>query len=222
VSPLNRLALFASQVLFSLVTPPLLIPAIAKRRFTRAMVSFCFGRAYGDRYQHIIDSFEGRYDLAMAEGLHKAERIADRPIAVVADCGTGTGYAARQAAERFPQATFLAFDIVQGMLLQARVHSQSLPAKMYFVQADSFALPLEDESIDLLLAQNTIPWFSEFARVCRTGALVIYADSSAGWIADLARSLVQRQALFEEVTGAKVGLGFYLLAKKQARNAGGA
>ena len=220
MSPLNRLALFVSQILFSIVTPPLLIPRIAKIRFTRSLVSFCFGRAYGDRYRHIIDCFEGRYGLAMAEGLGRAERIAGRQISVVADCGTGTGYAAGQAAAHFPHATFMAFDIVPAMLVQARELAKESPAKHYFVQADSFAIPLKDASVDLLLAQNTMPCFTEFTRVCRPGGILLYADSSAGWISDLVRRMVRRLALFEEVSGERVDLGFYVLAKKQGGREG--
>jgi ubiquinone/menaquinone biosynthesis C-methylase UbiE len=214
MGPVNRLAIFASQILFSIVTPPLLISHVAKQRWTRSFVSFCFGRAYGDNYQRIIDSFEGRYDLAMAEALRLAERIAAGPVATVVDCGTGTGHAVRQAATIFPQATFLAFDIVNEMLVQARDHSKELPANLFCVQADSFALPLKDESVDLILAQNTIPCFSEFARVCRPGGMLVYADSSSGWIAALAKRMVKRQALFEKVQGKRVDLGFYVLAQK--------
>ncbi len=75
MNPVNRFALFASQILFSVITPPLLIPRIANLRFTRSFISFCFGRSYGNRYQTIIDSFQGRYGLAMAEGLKKYQLI---------------------------------------------------------------------------------------------------------------------------------------------------
>jgi hypothetical protein len=95
VNLLNRLAHFTSQALFSAITPVLLIPGIARLRFTRSVISFCFGKAYGRRYPDIIDSFQGRYDLAMAEGLLKAKSMAGAPISVVADCGTGTGFVTR-------------------------------------------------------------------------------------------------------------------------------
>lgn len=215
MNPVNRLALFASQIIFSIITPPLLIPAIAKLKFTRSIISFCFGRSYGNRYQKIIDSFQGRYDLAMAEGLRKAKEIAGGNISVVADCGTGTGYVTRQATEIFPHATFIAFDILQGMLLQARDNCKDISTDVFHVQADSFALPLADESVDLLLAQNTMPCFSEFARVCRPGGMIIYVDSSAGWIAGMAKRLIEKQQLFERVLGEKVDLGFYILAQKR-------
>jgi len=59
-----------------------------------------------------------------------------------------------------------------------------------------------------------MPCFAEFARVCRPGAIIIYVNSSAGWIANLAKRLVEKHGLFERVTGERVDLGFYVLAQK--------
>jgi ubiquinone/menaquinone biosynthesis C-methylase UbiE/uncharacterized protein YbaR (Trm112 family) len=215
VNSVNRLALFASQIIFSVITPPLLIPRIANLRLTRSFISFCFGQSYGNRYQNIIDSFQGRYDLAMAEGLRKAKEIAGDNISLIADCGTGTGYVTRQAAKIFPHATFIAFDILPGMLMQARDNCKDISTDVFHVQADSFALPLADESVDLLLVQNTMPCFSEFVRVCRPGGMIIYVDSSAGWIVSIAKRLIEKQQLFGRVLGEKVDLGFYILSQKR-------
>jgi len=215
VNPVNRFALFVSQIIFSIITPPLLMPRIANLRFTRSFISFCFGRSYGKRYDSIIASFQGRYGLAMAEGLARAKKIAGDGISVVADCGTGTGFVTKQAAEHFPHATFIAFDILPGMLLQARDNCKDISTDVFHVQADAFALPLADDSVDLLLAQNTMPCFTEFARVCQPGGMIIYVDSSAGWIAGIAKRLVEKQRLFESVMAERVDLGFYILAQKK-------
>lgn len=211
---MKRIALFASQAIFSIITPPLLIPKIGNLRLTRSLISFFFGRLYGNRYEDIIASFQGRYGLAMAEGMAQAKKRVGRAISVIADCGAGTGFVTRQAAQAFPGATIVAFDLLSGMLEQARKNCEGIAADIYHVQADSFALPLADESIDLLLAQNTMPCFTEFARVCRPGGMVIYVDSSAGWIGNLAKKLVKKQGLFGTVDSGRVGTGFYILAQK--------
>jgi SAM-dependent methyltransferase len=216
VNIVNRLALIASQIVFSVITPILLIPRIANLQFTRSFIAFCFGRSYGDRYQSIIDSFKGKYGLAMAEALSKAKENARNNISVIVDCGTGTGYVIKQAAEQFPHATFLAFDILPGMLEQARDNCKEISTAVFFVQADAFVLPLADESIDLLMAQNTIPCFTEFARVCRPGGMVIYVDSSAGWITEKAKRLVKKHHQFKKVSGERIDIGFYILAQKEA------
>ena len=40
------------------------------------------------------------------------------------------------------------------------------------LKADTFALPLADNSVDLVLAQNTIADFEGFTRICRPGGMV--------------------------------------------------
>jgi ubiquinone/menaquinone biosynthesis C-methylase UbiE len=177
---LIRLSHFFTQILFSIITPFLLIPWIAKLSITRLSISFRFGRLYGNRYQDIIDSFQGRYGLVMAKGLAKVKEVAGDKISVVVDCGTGTGFVTRQAAEQFSNATFIAFDILHGMLKQAQENCKDIAKHVFHVQADTFALPFADRSVDLLLVQNTIPWFAEFARVCCPERTIVYVDTSSG------------------------------------------
>jgi ubiquinone/menaquinone biosynthesis C-methylase UbiE len=217
-NPSARLGLFLSQILFSTITPFLLIPKIARLSVVRHFVVFCFGRAYGNHYQSIIDTFKGQYGSAMTRGLAKAREMAGGNISVVVDCGTGTGFVTRQAAELFPCATFIAFDILYGMLTQARNNCKNLATNIFYVQADTFALPLADQSVDLVLVQNTIPYFAEFVRVCRPGGMIVYVDSSAGWIAGLAKRLVEKHRLFETVVVERVDMGFYVLAQKAYNN----
>ena len=211
---LNRIGHLFTQILFSIIVPPLLIPRIAKLSITRSLISFSFGRVLANRYQNIIDIYDGKYGLAMAEGLAKAKELAGKNISVVVDCGTGTGFVTKQANEQLPDATFIAFDVVYEMLLQAHNNCKDIVSDVFHVLADTFTLPLADESADLILAQNTIPCFSEFARVCRPGGIVIFVDTSGGWIANLAKWLVARHHLFRTVIGERVDLGFYVLTQK--------
>ena len=210
---LNRLSHFFAKILFSLVMPPLFIPRVARLRITRALIAFCFGRLYGNKYQNVIDSFHGRYGMAMDAGLAKAKEIAGDNISVIADCGTGTGFVTRQAAEFFPDAGIVAFDLLDGMLFQARRNCQEIANRVIHLKADTFALPLADNSVDLILAQNTIADFEGFTRICRPGGIVVFVDCSAGWIAGLAKALVKRNKLFKKVLGERVEMGFYLLAQ---------
>lgn len=149
----------------------------------------------------------------MAEGLAKVTEIAGDKISVVVDCGTGIGFVTKQAAEQFPNATFVGFDILLGMLRQARMNCKDISTDVFHVQADIFTLPFADRSVDLLLVQNTIPWFAEFVRVCRPEGAIIYVDTSSGWITNLAMWLVKRHRLFESVAGEQIDSGFYILAR---------
>jgi ubiquinone/menaquinone biosynthesis C-methylase UbiE len=150
----------------------------------------------------------------MEQGLVKAKDMANDNISVVVDCGTGTGFVTKQAAEKFHNVTFIGFDILHGMLLRARDYCKDIPEEVFHVQADTFELPLADESVDVLLAQNTIPCFEEFSRVCRPGGMIIYVDTSGGWITKLAQRMVEQHKLFERVIAERVDMGFYIVAKK--------
>ena len=45
------------------------------------------------------------------------------------------------------------------------------------------------------------------------GGVILYADTSSGWIADLAERLVRRHKIFKKVECSRVDMGFYLLAQ---------
>jgi ubiquinone/menaquinone biosynthesis C-methylase UbiE len=209
----NRLSLLFAQLFFSMIMPPLMMPIIARMHVTRSIVAFCFGRMYGSKYQHVIDSFNGKYGLAMAQGLSKVKEIAGDHISVIVDCGTGTGFVSKQAAEYFPDAKIVAFDLLEGMLRQARRNCKEIASRVNLIKADTFALPFANDSADLILAQNTIPNFEDFARISRSDGMIIFVDCSAGWIAGLAARLVKKTKLFKNVLGKRVALGFYILAQ---------
>ncbi|MFZ5906395.1 MAG: class I SAM-dependent methyltransferase [Nitrospirota bacterium] len=212
---MNRIGHLFSQVLFSLITPFLLMPGIARLSLTRRIIAFCFGRLYGNKYDHIIASFEDKYAEPISAALKKAKDRLNNETLIILDSGTGTGFVTKQAAKEFPRAFIIAMDILPGMLRIAWNNFRSLEQRVFPVQADTFSLPLANESVDLVLAQNTIPAFHEYHRVCRPGGMVLYVDTSAGWIAGLARRLVERHHLFGNVEGAHVGMGFFVLAQKE-------
>ena len=209
----NRITHFFAQLLFSIVMPPLFIPWIARLRITRCVIAFCFGRLYGSKYQNVIDSFHGKYGLAMAEGLSRVKEIAGHKISVIVDCGTGTGFVTQLAADNFPDARIVAIDLLDGMLSQARHNCEKIASRVIHLKADTFALPLADNSVDLILAQNTIADFKGFARVCRPDGMIVFVDCSAGWIAGLAKHLVKKNGLFKKVLGERVALGFFIVAQ---------
>jgi ubiquinone/menaquinone biosynthesis C-methylase UbiE len=169
---------------------------------------------YGNHYQQIIDSFHGRYGFAMAAGLSKVKDMVGQNISKIVDCGTGTGFATNQAAVFFPNANIVAFDLLDGMLLQARNNCKAIDSRVFHFKADTFSLPIADNSVDLILAQNTIPNFKGFTRICRSNGIILFVDCSAGWVTKLAIYLVKKTKLFRKVTGKRVDMGFYILAQK--------
>ena len=80
----------------------------------------------------------------------------------VADIGCGTGIVARLVGERLDAASMVAgVDIHAGMLDVARSKSVGLPCRFEWHEASAEALPLEDESVDLVLSQFAFMLFPD-------------------------------------------------------------
>jgi SAM-dependent methyltransferase len=102
----------------------------------------------------------------------------DRPPKRVLDLGTGTGKAARAAAERFPQAEVVGVDISTAMVDQAMaLLPPELAGRVNFEVGDGRALPYEDGSFDLVVLLNAIPFFDELARVTAADGSVLFAST---------------------------------------------
>jgi malonyl-CoA O-methyltransferase len=108
-----------------------------------------------------------------------------KPITIdakyVVDLGSATGSAGRALERRFKRAHILAVDLSPKMLQKAR-SKKSWLSKTAFVQADAAALPFSDHSIDVVFANQLLPWmpdsepvFSEVSRVLRQDGLFLFA-----------------------------------------------
>jgi SAM-dependent methyltransferase len=212
----NRLSLWASQVFFTAsLTPLFLWPGLAQSRLVRQSIAYLFGSVLAKRYYRVIEFYGQSYGGALAGGLDKAAAMSSVTINRIIDCGTGTGYAARQAALRFPQAMVVGVDMVSEMLEQARQNAKDKGIDILHVYADTLRLPFLDGSVDLVIAQNTTPFLTEFARVCRPGGVVVFVDSAARWSAPLARYNASQTGCFDAIAAEQAGLGFYLAARRQ-------
>ena len=109
------------------------------------------------------------------DGIVEPERLAPLAAALdrleadpasVLDLGTGTGKAARLAAERFPDAEVVGVDLAPRMIEQARaLLPPELDGRVRFDVADASKLPFQDGAFDLVVLLNMIPFFDELARV---------------------------------------------------------
>ena len=147
------------------------------------------------------------------------EAIAPPPARVL-DVGTGTGAAARLAAELWPEAEIVGVDVSSAMIEEAR-RLASTDRERYEV-ADSARLPFPDGSFDAVSLNNMIPFFDELARITAPGGHVAIAyslgDRTPIWVpparvtAELERRGFLHVASFEEPPGVS------LLAKKGDRS----
>jgi len=99
----------------------------------------------------------------------------------VIDLGSATGSAGRALERRFKRAHILAVDLSQKMLQKAR-SKKSWLSKTVFLQADAAALPFSDHSVDVVFANQLLPWmpdcapvFAEISRVLRQDGLFLFA-----------------------------------------------
>src|SRR5688500_17566900 len=127
-------------------------------------------------------------DVSMARNLaHQAEaiwpqeqRLFDRyggsGVLRILDLGCGTGEITRRLAERYPQATLLGIDILEGNLAIARRDNAGPGDRIRYEQGDAFALAQADASFDLVVCRHmsqAVPNFplvlAEITRVLGPG-----------------------------------------------------
>ncbi|WP_269581157.1 class I SAM-dependent methyltransferase [Roseibium sp. Sym1] len=121
---------------------------------------------------------------------HCVQMLWPRPAERILDIGTGTGWAARLAAQRGARVTGI--DISPGMLHAAEKLSKGLDPLPDFLKAPAEALPFEDGEFDGLVSTYGIIFsgvpdnaIAEMMRVLRPGgrfALATWADETEGYI----------------------------------------
>jgi SAM-dependent methyltransferase len=95
--------------------------------------------------------------------------------ASILDLGTGAGASAAAAAERFPAARVIGFDLSRAMLRAAR--GRHAAPNLEFRRGSVLALPFPDDSFDAVTSLNAIVEPAEVGRVLRPGGLVLSASS---------------------------------------------
>ena len=104
---------------------------------------------------------------------------------VILDVGAGTGYCTSLLQKKYPKARVLALDIAQPMLVYARSKVSwwaRLRHNTDYLCADAEALPLADNSVDMVFSNLTLQWVNqlehtlrEFARVLRPGGMILFS-----------------------------------------------
>jgi malonyl-CoA O-methyltransferase len=112
----------------------------------------------------------------------------------VVDLGAATGAANRSLEKRFKGAHVISIDFAHEMLGKARTRKSWL-SKNSFVQADACALPLPDESVDVVFSNLLLPClgdpdpaFSEVARVLRKGGVFSFATLGPDSLQEISRA----------------------------------
>ena len=120
--------------------------------------------------------------------LTRLDALAIAPDSVL-DLGCGTGYFCAGLKQRFPQADYYGLDIAQGMIEYAR---EGQPRAECWLVGDAEALPLANNSVDLVFSSLAIQWcyrpqllFAELARVLRPGGYCVFSSLGPGTLKEL-------------------------------------
>lgn len=162
---------------------------------------------FDDRYtiikthiRHSFDKAASRYDEVAILQREVAGRLLERLELIklkpqrILDLGCGTGLNSQALDKRYKKAQVLSLDLAEGMLKEARKH-KSWFNKQRFICGDAEALPLADNSIELIFSSLTLQWchdldgvFEECFRVLKPGGLLMFSTLGPDTLHELRHS----------------------------------
>ena len=172
--------------------------------------------------QHLKQHFDHAaptYDEAAILQKVVAERVDERlslttvEVQRIADIGAGTGLLTQHLQTRYPNAQIFAVDLSESMLQQAKqrlaIKAPSFvdklsslirksSGKLQLVNADAFALPFADNSLDMITSNLMLQWcddldavFAEFRRVLRPEGLLMFTTFGPDTLKELRQAWAQ-------------------------------
>lgn len=128
-----------------------------------------------------------------SELLDRLSLLRDPPLRVL-DVGTGPGRASAAMRKRFPNAEVIALDMALPMLRVAKSRA-GWWRPFRRVCGDARALPIADQSVDLLFSSLCLQWcedlnpvFAEFRRVLRPGGWLFFSTFGPDTLTELRQS----------------------------------
>ena len=145
--------------------PSLFDPKHVRRAFSRAASSY---QAAAVLQQEVAKRL-----------LESLDYLEDRQPQVVLDIGSGPAYSTAVMKKRWPKAQVIALDLAMPMLVEARKQA-GWWRPFSRVCADARALPLADNSVDVIFSNLCLQWvedlpavFAGFRRVLKPGGLLV-------------------------------------------------
>ncbi|WP_312238475.1 malonyl-ACP O-methyltransferase BioC [Stenotrophomonas sp.] len=133
--------------------------------------------------------------------LESLDYLEDRQPQVVLDIGSGTGHASAAMKKRWPKAQVIALDLAEPMLREAK--KQAGWWKPFArVCADAQALPLLDQSVDVIYSNLCLQWvenlpavFAGFRRALKPGGLLLCSTFGPDTLVELREAFAQADAV---------------------------
>ncbi len=144
------------------------------------------------------------------------DRLPARPARIL-DIGTGTGAAAFELADRYPDAEVVGIDVSAEMVAQAGARAADLSSRAHFLLADIASFE-EEEGFDLITMLNMPPFFDRVVALLKPGGFVVNVSSYGARTPfftppGLLERGFERRGL-RTIAAEQVGLGTYYLAKR--------
>lgn len=147
-------------------------------------------RKFFDRAAKSYDNAAILHEEVLIRLLQRLQYIRHQPETVL-DVGCGTGKGLRGLQQAYPGARVVALDFAPQMLARARRRFR-LWSRRRLVEADMERLPFAAASFDLVFSSLALPWsndigatLTEFARVSRGDALLLFASFGPATLAEL-------------------------------------
>jgi malonyl-CoA O-methyltransferase len=172
--------------------------------FDRAQVRRAFSRA-----ARSYDAVAGLQHGVEAHLLESLEYWKAEPPQRVLDLGCGPGTAAQALQRRWPKAQVLALDLALPMLLESARHERWHPLRrrVQRICADVRALPLADDSVDVLFSNLCLQWvedlpgvFAGFRRVLRPGGMLLVSTFGPATLHELRDAFAEADAIAPHVS----------------------
>ncbi len=161
------------------------------------------GRPDKREVQRAFSAAAARYDHLASLQRRVADSLIAQLVAAGVDCttwldlGTGTGYCAARLTEVFPLAGSIAVDLAEGMLQELR-RSAAARSRIWLVAGDAEALPIADNSIDLVVSNLALQWcpeperaLAEFCRVLKANGRLFFTTFGTGTLSELRAAWAQ-------------------------------
>lgn len=150
--------------------------------------------------QQHFDKAAHTYDAAAILQREIGDRLLERLDYIkinpkrVLDLGAGTGYMTKQLLKQYPKADIISLDIAMSMLKRTQQHGGWFRKPM-LICADAEALPLQAQSVDLILSNLMLQWcndlpsgFQEMMRVLKPGGMVLFSSFGPDTLKELRQS----------------------------------
>lgn len=157
-----------------------------------------------DRVAGVFGEADFVHRLSFAGLLERLDPMQLKPTTIL-DLGSAEGAGSRALAKRYRSSRVLSLDLSRSMLAVSRSKRSGFFSRLREMQADAAALPLASGTIDLVVANQVLPWidqpervFGELRRVLRKDGLFAFAALGPGSFLEL-RDIWRREDKFSHV-----------------------